>query len=314
MPDPVGVGILLGGAGAAEPLDALRAVPEARLLALCGEDEAAVRRLARERDAQPFASFDRMLGCRGLGLILVGPACEHVAKAIGAGKHVLADPPLAASLDEATALREAAAKAGVRLGLALPARHHPRSQALRRAVAAGRIGDLALARYSLRAAAPPAPQAGPDLPLIGQLMQALDLLAVVVDARPTRLFALARTSAASRDLSVQLTLASGAVATVETHLLREATPREDLLLVGTKGCLRAGTDHDTRVTLDAAGATTSLGDGIPPSAGRAEGLRLMLRHLAGGPPPFSPDYELRLHDLALAALRSAESGQPVALA
>ena len=322
MAEPVDVGVVVGGASAEAHLDALREVPEARLLAVCGDDEAAVRRLARERHAQAFPSYDAMLGCDDLDLVVVASPDslhgEHARRAIEAGKHVWVEPPLAATLDEALALREAASRASRRLGVALGRRFHPRSQALRRAIAAGRIGDLALIRCRARtpAAASGRGTAKPGLAFVGEAMHALDLLAFLADKLPVRVFGVARPEGreGASYLISHLTLAGGAIGTIETHVVPpDMPPWEDLLVVGTKGCLRAGTDHDTRVALDAPGGRKVLGDGIPPGAGLVEATRQMVRHVRGGPPPVPLDHSLAVLGACLAALRSAETGQPIAL-
>jgi hypothetical protein len=56
MPEPVDVGVLIGGAGAIEQLEALRAVPETRLRAVCGEDAEARE---EEKDNHRFHRFHR---------------------------------------------------------------------------------------------------------------------------------------------------------------------------------------------------------------------------------------------------------------
>jgi predicted dehydrogenase len=333
MPEPVDVGLLIGSSAAAAQLDALREVPEARLLGLCGDDEAAVRRLARERNTQAFTSYGQMLGCDDLDLVVVASAGplrgQHALRAIEAGKHVWLEPPMASSLEEAVRVRDAAGRAGVRVAVALAGRFHPRSQALRRAIAGGRIGSLALIRYSLRALAsadgpPPAPAAAPRSALCADSMQAFDFVAFLADRLPARVLGLARPpvqvppgAGPLAYLAVHLALDGGALGSVEILVGRGVgdalPPREDLLVVGTRGCLRAGTDHDTRVTLDGPGGSLGLGDGLPPTAALAEATRQMVRHVRGGPPPIPFGHSLRIFAASLAALRSAETGQPVAL-
>ena len=71
---------------------------------------------------------------------------EHVEAAAAAGKHVLAEKPLALSLDDAQAMVEACRSAGV----VMATNHHlpasPTHRALKRAVAAGLVGDVRAVR------------------------------------------------------------------------------------------------------------------------------------------------------------------------
>ncbi|CAM3532064.1 Gfo/Idh/MocA family protein [Occultella aeris] len=90
---------------------------------------------------------------------IVTPTSTHAElalAAIGAGKHVVCEKPLARTSAEATAVVEAAEAAGVRLFPAHVVRYFPEYAAARAAIRAGRIGTVAVARFRRMSAAPKA--------------------------------------------------------------------------------------------------------------------------------------------------------------
>jgi predicted dehydrogenase len=292
----VDIGIAVGGGAAGALLAALRSAAEARLIAICGDDQAAVARLARERNAQAFPSLEGMLGCDDVDLVVVASAdrfhAEHALKAVRAGKHVWLAPPIAATLEEARQLRDEAAKANLKLCVAVGRRLHPRSLALHQNVAGGGIGSLALIRYAVRR-----PLAGRSL--AAEKLEAMDLVAFLSGKLPTGVFCLTRPRGAGSYIVGHLVLEGGLIGTVELDTAEGVAPHEALLLIGTKGCLRAGTDHAAPIALDAP-------DGL------AEAARLMVRHVRGeGAPPVSLDHSLRAFSACLATAQSASTGQSV---
>lgn len=69
---------------------------------------------------------------------------EHIVAALSAGKHVLCEKPLAASADEAIAIRAEASRFPGRLGVAFQYRQHPAHQALRALLHDSELGDVRL--------------------------------------------------------------------------------------------------------------------------------------------------------------------------
>ncbi|WP_293180937.1 Gfo/Idh/MocA family protein [Oceanithermus sp.] len=67
---------------------------------------------------------------------------EHVAMAAAAGVDVLCEKPVAATVADALAVREAVEKAGVRFMTAFPMRFSPAVQALREMVRSGELGQV----------------------------------------------------------------------------------------------------------------------------------------------------------------------------
>ena len=304
MAEPVDVGIVVGGAGAVAQIEALRGVPEARLLGVGGHDALPVLELARKRGAEVFPSLKALLEVEALDLVVVAsPRAErgkHALAALAAGKHTWVVPPLA-SMAEMQRLEAAAGKAGVRLCLALTARHHPAVQALRGDIARGRIGQVAMARYALRLHDALAADA-----LAAQLAEAIDLLGLLTDKAPATVFAAAHERPGAYAMA-HLALQDNVIGTAEVHVApsdaKAFPPREQLIVVGTKGTRRAGTSSKGKL----------IHSGAEPLAGHVEALRAMVRHVRGGPPPM-PQAEARAAvEACLAAERSAKRGQPVTL-
>lgn len=72
--------------------------------------------------------------------------CQWTLRALGAGKHVLCEKPLACNAQEAQAMADAAQAAGRLLMEAFMYRFHPRSRQIRQLVTEGRIGTVRLVR------------------------------------------------------------------------------------------------------------------------------------------------------------------------
>ena len=67
---------------------------------------------------------------------------EQAIAAMRAGKHVLLEKPVGLTVGEAKELREAAIKAGVKLGVALMMRFHTHHQTIKELIAKGKLGDI----------------------------------------------------------------------------------------------------------------------------------------------------------------------------
>ena len=88
---------------------------------------------------------------------IVTPTATHTEfalAAIGQGKHVVCEKPLARTSTEAAEVVDAAEKAGVRLFPAHVVRYFPEYAATHAAVSAGRLGTLAVNRFRRMSAAP----------------------------------------------------------------------------------------------------------------------------------------------------------------
>jgi predicted dehydrogenase len=90
--------------------------------------------------------FEDLLGDKQIDIVnLSGPNQVHTPQGIAAakaGKHVLVEKPMCLSMDEARALRDAVAQAGVRSIVSFVLRWNPLFENLRSLLAAGAIGKL----------------------------------------------------------------------------------------------------------------------------------------------------------------------------
>ena len=115
--------------------------------------------IAGEYGFQVVAELDDLLGLVDV-VDIVTPSSSHAAlalRAIAAGRHVVCEKPLAATAEEAQSVADAALEAGVRLFPAHVVRYFGEYQRIKDAIDAGRLGDLAVLRFSRAGSAPQAP-------------------------------------------------------------------------------------------------------------------------------------------------------------
>ncbi|MES2711467.1 MAG: Gfo/Idh/MocA family oxidoreductase [Pseudomonadota bacterium] len=120
-----------------------------RLAAIADPDPKA-RQAGAALGARAHADLVSMLDDPGVDAMYVAtPNHLHragVEAAAAAGKPVLCEKPMAATLSDAEAMGKAVARAGIRYGTAFDQRHHPAHAAMREAIAAGAIGHVTAIR------------------------------------------------------------------------------------------------------------------------------------------------------------------------
>lgn len=147
----VNVGVIGCGWAGEKHVEAYSLLSEAEVVALADVDRGRAERLARRFKVESYHQDYRR--------ILEDPRVEAVSiclphylhskvtvEAAEAGKHVLCEKPMAARLDEADRMIEAAEKAGVVLMIAENVRFHPVNLKLKELVEEGVVGDVFLAR------------------------------------------------------------------------------------------------------------------------------------------------------------------------
>jgi len=139
---------VLGCAGIAQrnTIPALVADPSVRLVAVASRRAEKAEAVARRFGVEPVTGYDALLDRVDIDAVYVPlpPAlhAEWVAKALAAGKHVLAEKPLSTGLAEAADL-VAAARAGNRLLMENFAfLHHSQHAEVRRLLGDGAVGEL----------------------------------------------------------------------------------------------------------------------------------------------------------------------------
>jgi predicted dehydrogenase len=142
------LGLVVVGAGVAGSLRAraARACPGFRLVGVADRDLPAARRAVRGSAALAVDDYRALLDRRDVDVVVVSaptPLHEEVAlAALGAGKHVLCEKPLAASSAACRRLLDAATRAGRILAVGFNHRYFPPFRFLARAVADGLVGRL----------------------------------------------------------------------------------------------------------------------------------------------------------------------------
>ena len=139
--------ICLVGAGniARAHAEALRLMPSHTVTAVVDPNLDAATRMAAGLGAKPFATLEAALADTGLfsrAHVLTPPDLHHdgALALLRAGKSVLVEKPLAVDSAQCAALTEAAAAAGVTLGVNQNFVHHPAMARLRALLARGALG------------------------------------------------------------------------------------------------------------------------------------------------------------------------------
>jgi 1,5-anhydro-D-fructose reductase (1,5-anhydro-D-mannitol-forming) len=314
---------------------ALQRAGNCRIVAVVSRDRARAEAFAEEHGV-PKAFDD-------LGAALSDPEVEavwvatphalhrdHVEQIAAARRHVLCEKPLATTAEDARAIVRACRRAGVTLGTGYHLRHHPIHKEVRRLVAGGELGEVALAQaeWSL----PPAPAGAvgpapwrrdPELSgggiVTGTGIHAIDLLRFVLDDEVEEIVAFtdARTSPIapleSRALA-QMRFQKGTLATMRCARGVHA-PENDLYVQGLSGSATAQRtiDEATRGTLSVSGADALL-SGVPAGS---DMYALQARAFAeaverGEEPGASGEDGLRMVEVATALYESARNGRSVA--
>lgn len=128
-------------------IESWQALPNVEIVAIAGRNEMRLRTVS-ERYGIP----KRYIGYGGLCtdpdvdvVAIATPPVSHSAIAIAAtraGKHVLCEPPLGLSVDQADGMIQAAAEAGVRLGVDHAMRYNPLVGTVKALIDQGRLGRL----------------------------------------------------------------------------------------------------------------------------------------------------------------------------
>jgi UDP-N-acetylglucosamine 3-dehydrogenase len=228
----------------------LSQLPQAGLAAVCDLEPQTAEQVGRELGVPAYTDFHQMLeaqpAIRAVCVCTSDPAHrEPCVAAAQRGKHILVEKPLALTIEDGTAILQAAETAGVKLMVGHILRFDPRYAAARQAVVEGKIGEPIHAfarRNNLLASGRRLSGRTSVLFFLG--IHDIDMLLWCLNARPKSVFA-----AASRklmaDLGVDDTIFlllefdNGVVACLETSWVLPdsslATLDARLEIVGTRG-------------------------------------------------------------------------------
>lgn len=129
---------------------AIRAANGAELVAVYSRDQGRAAAFAATHGAAAaYSSLDALLAdARVEAVFIASPNALHAAQTIQAaqaGKHILAEKPMATSVADAAAMVDACRQNGVKLGLGFELRFHPAHRLARELIAQGALGRIRLA-------------------------------------------------------------------------------------------------------------------------------------------------------------------------
>ena len=245
---------------------ALHAIPGAGIAAVYAPARARAEPFAARHGGAPFDSLDEMLGQRPLDLVVIGTPsglhAEHGIAAAQRGLHVLVEKPIDVTSARADALIQAAARAGVTLGVIFQDRLKPDVQRLKALVDGGRLGTPILANARVKWYRPPsyyrdsrwrgtqALDGGGAL--INQGVHTVDLL-LWLFGPVRRVFAKAIAALHAIDVEdtavAVLEFASGAIGTLEAATSAYPGYSRQIELTGSNGTLRLDGDDLAAVDL-----------------------------------------------------------------
>jgi predicted dehydrogenase len=282
-------------------------------------------------------SLDKILADPEIdAVVFATPHSEHgkqVEAAAAAGKHVFMEKPF--TLDRVSAARalDAAARAGIVLGVAYPRRFHPSMRELKARIGDGRLGTLAhcsaeqngpaglfMDPASWRAEASEAPAGGMTAMGVHNLDAMIHLFGPIDEVYAT---SLRRAIAydAEDTTSVQFGFANGMSGNLLSSLVTAVTYR--LAVFGTKGCAELLTpEFDFRFSPAPSAPPTGRHVAAEPELIQNRGFNTLLAELEAfaaairGEKPYPITPEQVLHGVAVfeAIVRSAAGHRPVTVA
>jgi len=144
-------GVLINGAGwvATQHVQAFKNNPNAHIVAISSLHLADAQRLADQYQLKGVAcydNFDKALKHEGVDIVSVCTPqhihCENVLAAAAAGKHMAIEKPVANSLSELYAMRDAVNQAAVKTVVSFVLRWNPLFASIKRLIADGALGEI----------------------------------------------------------------------------------------------------------------------------------------------------------------------------
>jgi len=339
MTTEIGFGLVGGGMVGAVHAEAIRAIPGARLVAVCGRDADRTAKFAARFEAAAYTDYEQFLKHPGLQVVNIctpsGTHAELGCQAAAAGKHVLVEKPIEIDLERADRLINTCEAAGVKLGVIFQSRFLPAVRRIKSAVDEGRLGRLILGDAYVKWYRSPEYYAGSwhgtlaldgGGALINQAIHTVDLLRWVMGPAEV-VFALSgallHQIEAEDTLVGTLRFRNGALGVIEATTSVTPGFRRRLEITGERGTVILDGDTIGVWSLPDGGspgdAAEQITDGsADPAAIAAEGHRRqiedLMRAVLEGREPVVTGHEGRKSlELVMALYRSAAQSQPVKL-
>jgi predicted dehydrogenase len=325
-------GIVVVGTGfiADQHLAAIRGSDRAHLAGLVDTDAGRVATAARTHGgARATTDLDEALAWADADAVIVAtPNDSHASigqRVAATGRHLLVEKPMAITVDEALAVRDAFVGAGRVLAVAHTHRAYDYSRAVHEVIRSGAVGRPLAVRLAFlggwiwgdwRAWVLDPRRSGGHVLHNG--VHLLDTVTWWMGERPETVFARGRRQTTAQQtlddhLELVLSFPGGGVAACE--MSRAHRPARfagrDVLVVGTEGTIAQPPGSDAGELADETG-----GAGLPAPGGDAFALQLdgFLDAIGGGTPLAGPVDGVFSVAMAVAAQRSIDTGEPVAVA
>ena len=154
MSESLRFGLIGCGRVAPRHAQSIAELPGARLTAVADIRESRLAVSQVEYRADAYTDYQRLLDWADVDVVNIcvpsGLHAEVAVDALGAGKHVIVEKPIALSLTDADRMIAAARSAGRNLCVVLQNRYNPPMQDLKRMVESGRLGRLLLGNATVR--------------------------------------------------------------------------------------------------------------------------------------------------------------------
>lgn len=288
---------------------------ETDLLAVCDIDSMRAKAVADQFGAKPYTSVSRMLQNEDIKAVSVCTWSTSLAKvaieAVKAGKHVLVEKPMAASVKQAERLVDEARKRRVHLTVGFLMRFIPGLQQMKKAVEEKTIGELVSATAKRVSQWPE--RIGDVGVVKDTAIHDIDVMLYLFDEDPIAVYAKTgsmRHKKFEDYAQIMLTFEKGKTAFIESNWL---TPYKIRILIATGSEAIMNLDYITQeLRIEDAKET------VQPRYPTTEPLKLELRHFAncvlGKEKPLITGLDgLRALRIAEAALKSSASGRIVKL-
>ncbi len=309
--------------------EALAAHPGAEFVGIADPDEARGRAMAARFGTTYYGSESALLDQRLDGVIVTSENVYHrrlVEQAASAGvRAILCEKPLATTIEDARAMLAACASAGVNLATAFPCRYSPAFRRLRQQVLGGAIGDVLAIRGTNHGLMPGGWFVDKALSggaaVLDHTVHVADLNHLLLGREASEVYAETANGFYHETWEdtgfLTITYDGGVFATLDTSWSRPKTfptwGDVTLQVVGSGGVLDLDMFAQNLVHYnDAAGRVAWAGWGSDTDSGLvADFLRLAAGETA--PDLATGEDGLAALAVALAAYRSAECGEPVAV-
>lgn len=319
------VGLIGAGGISRVHADAWRALgATGYVTSLAGAEE-----IADDYGFELVADVDTLIGLVDI-VDIVTPSSTHAdfaLRAIAAGRDVICEKPLAATSDAAAEVAEAATAAGVRLFPAHVVRYMGEYQNIKTGIDAGRIGTLAVQRFSRAGAAPQTPWFFSESTGGGLIRDLMihDIDQAIWFAGPvTSVFAVQNPPTVADRVPapvtshIVLTHANGVISHIHGSWVASGMPfRTSVEVAGSEGRLRYDSAEDHTLRTDAV-ADSAATDYLPPMSPQespyyAEIADFVAALREGRDARVTPTDGIRAVAVAEAAYASIAAGAPVAL-